>query len=260
MRRADVLIRAPLGNGRVRSPACGGRGQLGYSPGKKAIVAMVKGCDGGLETAAVIAHELGHVLGLHHEKRRCALMNPVGALYVVGTKCKRPPPGQWGCRLLQSDDLRGAVRRYGGRVRPRRERYCPIWSAPATPTALTATDAPDEVTITFTPPPAPAKLARLFDPFPPQSRVAIARGAGTCPTQQAPPVGGAVLEPGSTTTTVTLRLDKPAPGSYCFVAWTEDSFGRASGLSTPARLEVTAPPDPEPPPDGSGSEQEPGND
>jgi Matrixin len=62
--------------------------------------------------ALVVAHELGHVLGLAHEERFCATMNAV--LYEL---CAVPPPGMWTCRLLHADDVRGAVRLYGGTVR-----------------------------------------------------------------------------------------------------------------------------------------------
>lgn len=69
------------------------------------------------ETALIMAHELGHVLGLDHESQQCATMNPtVGGDHT--TLCPAPPPGLWTCRLLQPDDVRGAVALYGGTVRP----------------------------------------------------------------------------------------------------------------------------------------------
>lgn len=65
----------------------------------------------------VVAHELGHVLGLDHEDRVCASMNS----YLVNRgpeHCPEVPEGMWICRLLRTDDVRGAVRLYGGTARP----------------------------------------------------------------------------------------------------------------------------------------------
>jgi hypothetical protein len=75
--------------------------------------------------ALVIAHELGHVLGLGHENSVCATMN---AYIDVNhpEHCSTPPSGMWICRLLRADDVRGAVSLYGGRVRPMRgPEFCP---------------------------------------------------------------------------------------------------------------------------------------
>lgn len=66
--------------------------------------------------ALVIAHELGHVLGLDHEDSICATMNS----RLVDNHlahCPSPPAGMWVCRLLRADDVRGAVSLYGGTVR-----------------------------------------------------------------------------------------------------------------------------------------------
>jgi hypothetical protein len=66
--------------------------------------------------ALVIAHELGHVLGLDHEDSTCATMNS----RLVDNHlahCAAPPTGMWVCRLLRTDDVRGAVSLYGGTVR-----------------------------------------------------------------------------------------------------------------------------------------------
>jgi hypothetical protein len=75
--------------------------------------------------ALVVAHELGHVLGLDHEDRVCATMNS----YLVNNhpeKCLAAPAGEWICRLLRTDDVRGAVSLYGGTVRPiRGSEFCP---------------------------------------------------------------------------------------------------------------------------------------
>jgi hypothetical protein len=75
--------------------------------------------------ALVIAHELGHVLGLDHENRVCATMNS----YLANgspTHCAAAPTGKWTCRLLRTDDVRGAVSLYGGTVRRiRGSEFCP---------------------------------------------------------------------------------------------------------------------------------------
>ena len=89
----------------------------------------------------VVAHELGHVLGLAHETRRCALMNPT--LVTLSPERCIPPlePWRWRCRVLERDDVRGAVRLYGGRVKRRGRATCDLFAPPATPPSLTA--APD---------------------------------------------------------------------------------------------------------------------
>jgi hypothetical protein len=75
--------------------------------------------------ALVTAHEFGHVLGLDHENSICATMNSV-VLVNHPQYCAAPPPGMWVCRLLRADDVRGAVRLYGGSVRPMRgSEFCP---------------------------------------------------------------------------------------------------------------------------------------
>ena len=75
--------------------------------------------------ALVVAHELGHVLGLGHETRACATMNP-RLIVDHPERCAAPPQGMWVCRLLRPDDVRGAVSLYGGSVRPMRgPEFCP---------------------------------------------------------------------------------------------------------------------------------------
>ena len=75
--------------------------------------------------ALVLAHELGHALGLAHEDRVCATMN--STLDGNHTEhCPAAPAGMWVCRLLRTDDVRGAVKLYGGSVRPQRgPEFCP---------------------------------------------------------------------------------------------------------------------------------------
>ncbi len=82
------------------------------------------------ESAIVIAHELGHVIGLQHETSKCALMNPE---YVNRSPQHCPPnqPDQWRCRLIERDDARGAVSLYGGTPNPpKTPAFCPAPLAP----------------------------------------------------------------------------------------------------------------------------------
>jgi hypothetical protein len=69
--------------------------------------------------AQVIAHELGHVLGLGHTTVPCAAMS-------AGWYCPDAPAGEWRCRLLERDDVEGAVHLYGGTVGPLGPVNCPI--------------------------------------------------------------------------------------------------------------------------------------
>ncbi len=89
-----------------------------------AFVGIQSGLDR-YQVALVLAHELGHVLGLGHEDGVCATMNSV-LIVDHESHCAPPPRGMWVCRLLRTDDVRGAVSLYGGTVRPfRGPEFCP---------------------------------------------------------------------------------------------------------------------------------------
>ena len=68
------------------------------------------------EAALVATHEFGHVLGLAHEDRGCAVMNS-RLLNDHPFRCRAPASGSWWCQLLTADDIAGAVRLYGGTPR-----------------------------------------------------------------------------------------------------------------------------------------------
>jgi hypothetical protein len=77
----------------------------------------------------IVAHELAHVLGLDHTNK-CATLGPTAILTnswpptYYPSACTRPPRPAWWCRILGKDDLKGAKKLYGGKMRLRSPQYC----------------------------------------------------------------------------------------------------------------------------------------
>jgi hypothetical protein len=89
-----------------------GRANVGYEP-DGTTVWLVRGLKRRVATT-IVAHELGHVLGLGHESHGCALMAPVvnvGAASRCGLAACRV---LWSC-LVQPDDAKGLRLLYGRR-------------------------------------------------------------------------------------------------------------------------------------------------
>ena len=131
-RNARVLIHGGHGRG------CQGIAQVGYDRGSRASVRLGSGCEYESSMTHVAAHELGHILGHDHDNLVCALMNSSGR-----SRCEPEPDWSYRCRVLERDDVLGAVRRYGGTVKPVREQpFCPVFAPPTAPAgfALAYTD------------------------------------------------------------------------------------------------------------------------
>lgn len=126
--RAQVLIGA-----RPRGTCQGvvGLAQVGYTGGARSRMQLQATCAPGV-LVMTAAHELGHVLGLAHEDRRCSLMNSV---FVA--RCRpRPLDWEWFCSPPRDDDRRGAVQLYGGRFRRATATFCLARGMPGRVTRL----------------------------------------------------------------------------------------------------------------------------
>ena len=103
---ADVVIRY----GAVRDQ---GEASVGYGPGGSSV-SLARGL-GRVVSTTLAAHELGHVLGLGHESRRCSVMAPVvdvGPSSRCGIAACRE---LWRC-LVKPDDVSGLRALYGRRA------------------------------------------------------------------------------------------------------------------------------------------------
>src|SRR4051794_39540370 len=96
---ADVLV-AYGGN------PCEGEAAVGFVRYQLDVLDLGRGCNRALVTLTAV-HEFGHVLGLDHENRRCARMNPSFDDTGTPTHCARHRLSWWLAHPLTADDLRG---------------------------------------------------------------------------------------------------------------------------------------------------------
>jgi len=165
----------------------------------------------------VIVHEMGHVMGLDHDNGRCAVMN----VPLLG-RCGQPQePWRFRCRALEADDVRGAVRLYGGRVRKLPAPHCDLVAPPAAPTDLAvAVGVQGEANVSWRTPAG-------------AQRVRILRRRDTCPTgltdEEATLVDEVAAKPG----TVQTSVDYPQePGRYCYLVGAIARFERPGRVAT----------------------------
>jgi hypothetical protein len=240
--QAKVLIEADR-----RDIYCSeGHATVGFVPNAHVVVFPARGITKACNrfwAAQLMAHELGHVLGLGHEDRYCATMNSRGS-HRGGFMCEPRLPWEWRCRLLERDDVAGVAAVYGGRPRPAASpATCPLYSPISPPRDLSVDYDPSGVAITlaFTRPTEPQIPAFVA----PRSWIhnaafALARFPGKCP--RTPDVSSAQRFRWEVAVGEKRRIEITLPAErVCVALWALDSLGRPSGRPVTAIASPTAP-------------------
>lgn len=246
-RAARLIIR----NTRDVPNGCGtGKATVGYvAPPRKAYVHILS--DPTPDTQAcgwpgqtlLVAHELGHVLGLGHVQRGCRLMNtsfvegiaPSGCVTGDTEDAYIARKATWRCRILELADVRAAVRLYGGTIRPVRANPNCNLVAPLAAPAVAAVWDPVERQVRLTlrrpaPQVIPPFLRSRADAT---ERFELHRSKDACITTHVTrenPFAASLLPQWTWTAAAgadQLETDPgAAAGSWCWSAWAVDAFGK----------------------------------
>ncbi len=220
--RADIIIKvnSMIGVAGLATSWNGNRGLIELN----ANTLKGKSPDARATQGGVVAHEMGHIIGLDHENG-CATMNAV-----LWSGCKQPKePWLYRCGLLQSDDIRGAVKLLGGKAKKPGKEFCPLEKAPGKVTNLTGTwDAEVQV----------MKLSWSLPSKNAPASATVRRGGpdGDCP------------KPGKGTKVSDVGRDRatdyqPKAGTYCYVVTSEGKLGRPGASTSVKATSTGAPPE-----------------
>ena len=183
-----------------------------------------------------VAHELGHVLGLGHEERGCALDERRGT-WSGAQHCRQEAVWTWRCGLLEPDDINGVVGLYGGRTSTTSRGSCSAYAPISAPVSLSAERRTQRDRRAALRPAGATGVA----PLPRRSDTVRGRLGDRARPQRLPD---------RVRRAQTLRLERPAsasrwryadqlsqPGRYCYSLWSTDPLGRPS--DRPATVWVT---------------------
>lgn len=210
--RVTISVSPRAGSGGLAYGIDGRSGRIYLSPQLKRASRSALGRS---TIRSVAAHEMGHIMGLNHEDRRCANMNSV-----VRLRCRSPKePWRYRCRLLELDDVRGAVRIFGGRPRRPSKTHCDVVGPPPAVRGLTAAPAGDG-------------SIRIEWRKPDQAKtLTVLRGSGgACPAHPGPTgahPGAVSIDGPGITRTAGLAIDREAPlGKGCYGVFSYGKLGR----------------------------------